>query len=86
MSQYETLYLLITNKYSHIIGLIIYVEVVDTIAAKHGGKAVILDNVDPSTVKLNFDTLEDFDKALASMKVVATCFFNKKRGTSFHVS
>lgn len=41
----------------------------DAVAQKHGGKAVILNNVDPSTIKLHFDTIEEFDQALSSIKI-----------------
>lgn len=43
----------------------------DAVATKHGGKAVILDNVDPSSInpKLKFDTIEDFDKALGTLTI-----------------
>lgn len=43
---------------------------INAVAAKYGGKVVILDNVDPSTIKLKFDTIEEFDKAIGTLQVV----------------
>lgn len=41
----------------------------DAITQKYGGQAIILDNADPSKTYLNFDTVEDFEKAIGSFRI-----------------
>lgn len=41
----------------------------NTITQKHGGQAVILDNVDPSTLTLKYDTFEEFEEAISSFEI-----------------
>lgn len=39
----------------------------DAVAAKLGVEAVSLDNVDPSSVKLHFDSVEDFENSIGTL-------------------
>lgn len=52
------------------INLADYQSQLEEVAAKHGGQIEILNDVDPSTITLKFDSIEEFDQALDTLKIV----------------